>query len=52
MDSSTIPELKRYDALLSITNRKNNGEFKVKVMKTCEGCSEKWGNRFCGDDSG
>jgi hypothetical protein len=33
MDSSSIPELKRYDGLLSISHRKTNGEFKLKIMK-------------------
>jgi hypothetical protein len=33
MDSSSIPELKCYDGLLSISDRKTNGEFKLKIMK-------------------
>jgi hypothetical protein len=33
MDLSSIPELKRYDSLLSISDRKTNGEFKLKIMK-------------------
>jgi hypothetical protein len=33
MDSSSIPELKRYDGLLSISDRKTNREFKLKIMK-------------------
>jgi hypothetical protein len=33
MDLSSIPELKRYDSLLSISDRKTNREFKLKIMK-------------------
>jgi hypothetical protein len=33
MDSTSISEVKRYESLLSISDRKTNGEFKLKIMK-------------------
>jgi hypothetical protein len=33
MDAQVVPELKRYDGLLSISDRKTDGEFKLKIMK-------------------
>jgi hypothetical protein len=33
METYAIQQLRRYDALLSINPPKNDGEFKVKVMK-------------------